>query len=353
MVRVESDNHVTPDDVTSPGVPELPKGWAPPAPTTTTTEGKYRATVHHLYDGEVQLEYWDRLGRRTHLYRVDGQHITGVTTALKIIDKPMLLPWACGQMEECALEDLQPFINSSYDLLSGVNSVATRMLATRPDIRPDDLQLIFNVAGADLIRILNAAGPVLGQDRLGEILAYAKGASRRTSRAAANIGSMAHHWIEDYIKFRMRGDFGHQPMPTDPKVCNSVEAFLRWENQYSVVWLSTERAVYSREERFGGMMDFEALINGKLVAGDLKTSKGIYDEYWLQTAGYWGGREEETGHQMQYDGGRLILRLDKETGEFEAQIRDDRKECERDYVAFLYALGLTDRMAALKAYSKG
>ena len=360
MVCTPTDDHVTPDDISSPGLPELPAGYTYPAPTTTVqggTKDKYTGIVHHLYGGEIELVFWPRLGRRTHVYQLNGIDVTGATTVLKIIDKPWMGGWATSQMEECALGELQPFVNSSAKLIDGVREVVSHLLAVEPIASADELTTVLNINGEALLALLTAHGPVLSQDKLGEALEHSKGAFRRTSKGAASIGSSAHGWIEDYITRRIDGlapgEVRGFVMPNDPAVQNSIDAFLTWEAKNSVLWLSTERAVYSREEQYCGTMDFEALVNGKLVAGDLKTSKGIFDEYWLQVAAYLNARVEESGGQLNYDGGRLILRLDKETGEFEAEQRDDPEWQLRDYVGFCGALQLKSRLDALAAYSKG
>jgi hypothetical protein len=84
-------------------------------------------------------------------------------------------------------------------------------------------------------------------------------------------------------------------------------------------------------------------IDGELAVADWKTSTGIHAEYLLQTAAYVGALEEELGLEITC---RYIIRLDKETGEFEARRYD---KGEKDFEAFLAARTLYERLRELEA----
>ena len=123
-------------------------------------------------------------------------------------------------------------------------------------------------------------------------------------KEAASIGSEVHEWIEHYIN-------GEKPeMPDTKEAQIGVNAFLDWVNDNKVKFLSSERVIYSRKHDFIGKMDIEAKVNGKLCLIDIKTSNGIYNTYYMQTAAYVKADEEESGRKYH---GRWILRLAKET----------------------------------------
>lgn len=282
--------------------------WDPPVASSSITQGNYCGTRYPLYGGTVDLHFFPRLGRSTHVYMHNGQRIQGATTILRVIDKPALIYWALNEMEAYLL-----------DKLSG-------------------------------------AGPV-DEVKLRMELEAGKKAHRQTSRKAATIGTIAHEWISNYIINRIAGKWTNDvpDMPENPQVCQAVSAFLSWESGHDIRWLSTERPVLSVQHGFCGTMDWEAVIDGKLIAGDLKTSNGIYPEMHLQLAAYQMAREEES--TARYDG-RLILRIAKEPQAdglplFEARSLGGREEFEADRDAFLAAAGLYRRLEELKAESEG
>src|SRR5665213_3645103 len=68
-------------------------------------------------------------------------------------------------------------------------------------------------------------------------------------QAAAAIGDEVHGWVERYIK-------GETPeMPESREAQIGVTAFLDWEKEHKVKFLSSERVVYSKKHDFIGKMD--------------------------------------------------------------------------------------------------
>ncbi len=192
-----------------------------------------------------------------HAYTWGGQFVPGVTSILKVIDKPLLMPWAIGVTRDYWLE--------------AVNS---------------------------------------GRTDFAKIHKESWNASKKISKDAANIGKNVHLYAECHFK--------SLPLPellTD-QAKRGVEAFHKWLDAHKVVIKASERLVFSKEYYYAGTCDFVAEIDGVLSVGDIKTSSGIYPEMLMQTAAYQNAMQEERG--MKFDV-RWIVRFDKKTGEFEAK----------------------------------
>lgn len=219
--------------------------------------------------------------------------VSGVT---KVLDKPALVGWAtkmCGE----------------FVMLNNGRLAEKVVVATETGLRVDEVEL---------------------DNFIKEMKGHGKG--KKTE--AATIGTMAHSWVEQHIKWVM--GLGTKPEEVvNASVNNAIQAFLKWEKEHDVVYLATEKLVYSKKGKYAGQLDIEAKVDGELCILDNKTSSGIYLEMEYQTAGYQIAREEEGGKK--YDA-RWILRLDKVTGEFEAKRFTDNADAKSGY---LYCLGLS------------
>lgn len=209
-----------------------------------------------LYGGKVEVKFYGPTPEKPdrHMYYIGSTRITGVTTFLSIIDKSRaLVSWATELFRDFLLEK--------------ENKV------TEEDIY---------------------YGCVLHEVRKQE---------------AANIGTDIHEWCEKYIKHRL--GIGEMPeMPETKAVQIGVAAFLDWEREHKVRFVSSERVVYSKKHDYVGTMDIEAKIDGKLCLVDLKSSNGLYNIVRLQTAAYVMADEEESTRKY---AGRWAIRLAKET----------------------------------------
>jgi len=168
-----------------------------------------------------------------------------------------------------------------------------------------------------------------------EIIEKAKKEYRRIKREAADVGSLIHEWVSDWI-------LGKEPeMPDDERVINGITAFLKFQKEHKIKWLESERIVYSRKYKFAGILDAVGKQGKDLLLVDFKSSNGIYEEMRFQVAGYQIAWEEETGKKFDK---RLILRFGKNDGEFEVfELNDD----EKDKKAFLACLTLKRRLKEL------
>lgn len=208
-----------------------------------------------LYGGKVKGKFYPE----SHRYYVNGKAKTGVTTYISVLDKsrPFVI-WATELYRDHLLERVEQGIT---------------------------IEDIYD-------------GCVLHEEHKQE---------------AAAIGDEVHKWVEQYISG------GTPEMPERKEAQIGVSAFLDWADQHKVKFLSSERVVYSRKHDFIGTMDIEAKVGGKLCLIDLKTSNGLRNTHWMQTAAYLKADEEESGRKYH---GRWLIRLAKETEkEYEARMR--------------------------------
>jgi len=289
-----------------------------------------------FYNDTVEIVYDEKKHKYARL--VDGKKviIPSVTTILKVLNKPALVPWAAKM-------------------------VAEKMLRIMPREEVKDCGLF--------------AGPVLWES-FEKIVMEAKSAPRDILVDAADVGKEAHKIIETMINASFQALLatdigivnvkdGWQKQIKDSRVVNCVTAALDWMKLHKVVWQSTESVVYSKIYDYAGIIDGRALVSScedktccpeteKDVPSliDWKSSNGFYAEYFLQTAAYQFAHEEENDQQLIAD--RWILRLGKEDGEFEPW-RAGPREFMPDFTAFEKCLELSrafklieDRVAETK-----
>jgi hypothetical protein len=239
-----------------------------------------------LYGGEIKVQFEEG----EHRYYVNGEYKEGVTTYLKAINKPALIPWAVKQTVAYVRSHLEE---------------------------------------------LQAGKISLEQFKTDEIL---YGASREADRQrdyAAEIGTAIHGWIEQHIK-RQRPE-----MPEDPMILNGVNAFLKWKDEHKAKLLKSEKIIYSKQYDYTGIVDIIAEIGGKPYIVDIKTSNGIYDEMRLQVAAYMHAEQEEGGQKY---AGRWIIRLGKQVrvdGEPEVEavyLDQDKNSFKNDFAAFVHIM---------------
>jgi len=241
-----------------------------------------------LYNDEITLIFEPK----KHTYTIDGEFVTGVTGAIGVIDKPALMYWA---------------VNKCVEHLKGVWE----------------------------------AGESYDEVEIDQMLGDAKYAHRVRKEYAAGIGTMVHEWVEKWIK-------GENPKPpVNEMMLNATKLFLKWVKDNDVEFLHSERKVYSKKYNYAGTCDFVAKIGGKMIVGDIKTSTGIYDEYFFQTAAYQQALMEEFP-EYKFDS-NVIIRTGKD-GSFEIGESVQFKE---NIKAFLGALAIYNRQQELKTKKMG
>jgi len=184
-------------------------------------------------------------------------------------------------------------------------------------------------------------GRVIDEVEKMELLTGAKKAHRQFSQKAADIGTLAHKFIEEYVTAKIEGK-AIPALPSNEMLLDIVNNFFEWEDKKGVEFKSCERKIYSREYNVAGTLDLTAVINGKNVLLDIKTSTGIWDEYWLQTSFYKAALQEEFPETKISHCG--IIRLGKD-GSFEVKELND---FDKNIKAFAGALALYRRLKEMK-----
>lgn len=232
-----------------------------------------------LYQGEVKIIF----DETKHIYYKETVSpscaVDGVTSILKRLNKPNLMPW-------------------------GVKVTADYWMAAAQE------------------------NPNFDEVRAKKVYEESKRKHREKSEDAADYGKILHSWIEAYVN-------NEQPkIPTNAMLKKGCEQLLDWLNAHNVKIKTAEKLVYSKKYNYCGTVDFlgEMTLNGSTVKviGDWKTSSGIWDEYKLQLAAYNGAIIEEFGVGAT---AAVIVRCGKD-GAFETLVRSKDK-MESDYNAFI------------------
>lgn len=180
----------------------------------------------------------------THTYTFDGKKMTGVTTVLGMIAKPMLIPWAAGM-------------------------TATYIQQNAPLVKEGNRH-IYQVTN--------------------DILEEAKKAHTKKKEARGVEGGDTHAELEAIIKEAIEFSDGYVQRPLPMKqVSPQVAQFIDWTIENRVQYLASEKVMYHPEWFVGGTADFTCIIDGQKLVGDFKTQKKIWDRVpFFQMAAYRG-----------------------------------------------------------------
>lgn len=231
-----------------------------------------------------------------HFYDVEGHGtFSGVTGYLDIISKPALVPWAT----KVALERVR--------------------------------EVLVGRLGEEGKRRIS-----LDSVWIDSLISEAKKKPKQIKDDAADLGTMAHAWIDGWILGQIAGS-PFMPEP-DQRIKNAVDAFLLWVKDCGLEFVAGDTKIASLEHGFGGSLDaLGKLPDGSFVILDWKSSKGIYESYALQVAAYEQGLFETYGIGAKE---LRIVRFSKEAPvEFEHKtVRADK----RPFQAFLHAKNLAE-----------
>lgn len=138
----------------------------------------------------------------------------------------------------------------------------------------------------------------------------------------ASIGTLAHAMVLSHL-------VGTEPCLKDysqaqiDQAENCLLSYYEWEKGKVIEVIVAEEPLVSEAYRYGGTPDLVALVDGVPTLIDLKTGKGIYDEYALQLAAYEQLVTEDIGETLD---ARLILRIGRDEDEgFEVRTFSDKQ----------------------------
>lgn len=183
------------------------------------------------------------MGRDARFYPINGRELPSVTTVLGVIDKSgPLMHWSAN-MERRAFE-----------------TALLNVLADKTKTRDQVLDAVIGATNGT------------------------KAFLKEQDKAAA-IGTAAHAYVE-WLTRKMLGEkVGPEPQIPDASMI-AVESWKDWARDVDFTPLMVERVVYCLECGYAGTLDWIGKVRGLITLGDLKTSKGIYPEMFLQARMY-------------------------------------------------------------------
>lgn len=221
-----------------------------------------------------------------HVYTLDGKRMYGTTTILKCLAKPALLPWAVKLTTEWI----------------------------RGNCKKHDFgHPYYEVTDADLDE--------------------AKKQHTKKKEDAADWGSIVHRAIEVWIKSKetpAKLEVKDKEVEVLPEHKVAIDNFIKWAMDNKVEFIDSERCIYSEEWFTAGTVDFVCKMDGKLVIGDLKTSSGIWEEYWLQISAY-AKMMMEMGLYEKFD--EMTIVNCKKDGTIKVESRKNIAECIKTFEA--------------------
>jgi len=180
---------------------------------------------------------------------------------------------------------------------------------------------------------------------------------RKVKDLAADIGTIAHWLIECYLR-KLEPDTDDFSPSDLSRAKNAVGKFVSWweTNKFELVQSEGQLAAQT-EPYFGGTLDILARdTDGSIVLIDLKTSKGIYNEYWFQLSAYADLYEQNRYFDLRFDKcGELkrfiICRIGKEESDSDFEIQE-RQSLTSEFDVFLKCLALYEALNGIKKAKK-
>lgn len=161
------------------------------------------------------------------------------------------------------------------------------------------------------------------------IFGAAKKEHKRQVEEAGNIGTQAH----DIVQRVNKGESLVQKelADLDRRVMLAVSAYMEWKDEVGFKPLQAELRVGSLEWMCAGTLDILGEIDGVLTLADIKTGNNVYPEMLIQVCAYKKMYEEMTGKEIDR---MMIIRLDKETGEFHEPVEIPMEDYPKHIEAF-------------------
>jgi hypothetical protein len=263
--------------------------------------------------------------------------VAGVTTVLKCIHKPALLPWGI----RVCLEKMKAL------LIEGHYVITPEIAETFP----------------------------LYEGSLDEIIQAARKTDSEILTDSGDVGTSAHDFLEKVGQTYIKGDEARRlellaHFPEDDRAASCSISALEFFQRHHIQFIHTERPVYSRSLDCCGTMD--ALVwadscddpaccpepfEHSLTLLDYKSSNGVYPSYMAQAALYaFAYMEEFPDQHIEH---RFVLKLPKTEGAFQSFHMAGDELFQQDLSIYTFALGLyrslhvvEERMSDLAAKAK-
>lgn len=175
-------------------------------------------------------------------------------------------------------------------------TTTTIKVPTFDELEFEEKRHIYTLNGAVIPSVTTIMKP-LSQSLYG-------GIDEAVLNAAAARGTAVHNAIENYTLFGI-ADLA-------PEYSGYLDAYIAWRNEYSPEPLANECKVYHKILRYAGTSDMLAVIDGKLILIDFKTSSSVNKMLTgVQLEAYAKAYES---HGLKVDG-KAILHL-KKNGKF-------------------------------------
>lgn len=102
---------------------------------------------------------------------------------------------------------------------------------------------------------------------------------------AANVGTIVHARIMAYYKGCEIDNSNISPEVWE-MTDNSMKSFYEWANPRKVEPILIEEPLISEKYQYGGTFDIYGKMDKELTLLDFKSGSGLYDEHFIQLAGY-------------------------------------------------------------------
>jgi hypothetical protein len=254
--------------------------------------------------------------------------------------------------------------------LSGVTGVLKKAIDKSQPLMRWAVKLALTRARA--LMLAQGLGPdgaiQLFESELDAILKAAKSADAEVLEDAGQCGHQAHEFIDRVCKSILANDEKKlvellATWPDDERACNGAIAALSFFVAHNVRVIKSEFRCLSLEHKCCGTGDSLALVDScgdpaccsqqtpffdRLSYLDFKTSNGLYISYLFQASIYVKAHEEEFPERGEIVD-RWILRLDKETAEFDPWHAEGREAHAEDLHGYLCCLNLVRAMDVTQA----
>jgi hypothetical protein len=207
-------------------------------------------------------------------------------------------------------------------VVPGVTSIQKGSMPASPQLEGWKIKM---VADSLLKQIQELSLPITEWNRkaLDEIAKKAKQSWKVKAQEAADIGTIVHDYmeaVESGIAFDLSFLDAH---PDKEKVLNCIQKADEWRKQNNDKIIAQEGIVGSVGYGYAGKFDRLAKRGSRVVLSDFKTSKAIYPSYFVQLGAYDILIDEWLNVKVD---AFEIIRIGKEDGSFEVQMKDDPLE---------------------------